>query len=109
MAYSHLHYLYREATWYLILCNPKVAFYQLHYVEPNYITENKPQMQAMFEILKPSLDICYTILNQILYYMQQLGPAFWGYYFTGLPASPAVKCSRSMLVFFLDQLRKCVT
>jgi hypothetical protein len=78
MAYSHLHYLYREATWYLILCNPKVAFYQLHYDEPNYITDNKPHMQSMFESLKPSLDICYTILNQILYYMQQLDPGFCG-------------------------------
>jgi hypothetical protein len=56
------------------------------YDEPNYITENKPQMQAMFEILKPSLNICYTIWNQILYYyMQQFGPAFLGCYFTGLP------------------------
>jgi hypothetical protein len=32
----------------------------------------------MFESLKPSLDICYTILNQILYYMQQLDPGFCG-------------------------------
>jgi hypothetical protein len=51
---------------------------QLHYDEPNYITENKPPMQSMFESLKPSLDICYNILNKILYYMQQLGPAFCG-------------------------------
>ena len=74
------------------------------YDEPNYITENKPHMQSMFESLKPSLDICYTIWNQILYYMQQLCPAFWDSFFAGLPASPAVKCSRSMLVFFLSEV-----
>jgi hypothetical protein len=42
--------------------------------------------------------------NQILYYMQQLCPAFWDSFFAGLPASPAVKCSRSMLGFFLSEV-----
>ena len=37
----------------------------------------------MVESLKPSLDICYNIWNQILYYMQQFRWTFWAFFLHG--------------------------
>ena len=46
-------------------------FYMLLYI--NFTREKKnPLINSLVESLKPSLDICYTIWNQIVYYMQQL-------------------------------------
>jgi hypothetical protein len=57
----------------------------------------------MFESLKPSLDIGYTIWNQILHYMQQLRRPFWAIILQDclLPQQLNV---HHPCVFFLNQL-----
>jgi hypothetical protein len=59
-------------------------------------------IQSMVESLKPSLDICYTIWNQILYYMRQL---HWTLriFFADSSASHAVECSRSIRISIFSE------
>ena len=55
------------------------------------------------------MDICYTIWNQILYYMQELSWVFLGPLFAGLSASPAFKVHAPfnllLLIWFFDTVR----
>ena len=93
-----------------ILCNPIVAFYQLHYVwwAQLYYREQATYAKYVWELEAFTGYLLHHLESNFVLYAAAL-PIFLGHFFAGLPASPAVKCSRSMLVFFLDQLRKCVT
>ena len=50
------------------------VFYMSLYI--NFNREKKTSIKSLVESLNHSLDICYTIWNQILYYMQQLPLSF---------------------------------